>query len=89
MKTFKTILKIVGLMVYIILAFLTIAGLISYREHKQPDNIINPKEDTDKKIPFTKKNNAYGKFQNRISNFRRRKACAWRFRQNPAEGFET
>ena len=75
MKTFKTILKIVGLTVCIVLAFFTIAGLISTREYKQPDNIINPKEDTDK-IPFTKQINAYGKFQNRISNFRRRKACA-------------
>ena len=76
MKTFKTILKIAGLMICIVLAVLSIAGLISTQEeHKQPDNFINPKVDADK-IPFTKQFNAYGKFQNRISNFRRRKTCA-------------
>ena len=76
MKTFKTILKITGLMICIFLAVLSIAGFISTREeNKQPDNFINPKVDADK-IPFTKQINAYGKCKNRISNFRRRKACA-------------
>lgn len=75
MKTFKTILKIAGLSVCLILVLLTLVGLITQRVSKQPEHIINPK-DEDKKLSFLKPQNAYGKYQNHFSNFRRPCHCA-------------
>lgn len=75
MKTLKTILKIAGLCVCVILVLLTIVGLITQRESKQPEHIINQKEAA-KKLSFTKTTNAYGKFKNRNRNFRRHSHCA-------------
>ena len=75
MKTLKTILKIAGLCVCVILVLLTIVGLITQRESKQPEHIINLKEEG-KRLPFKKPFNAYGKYQNHFSNFRRTGHCA-------------
>ena len=76
MKTFKTILKIAGLMVCIVLTVLSIAGLIQYRNIQRTDKIfINPKEG--KKLSFKKhKKFAYDKHRKNFTLFRRRQAVA-------------
>ena len=77
MKTFKTILKVAGLMICIVLAVLSIAGLIATRESKQPESTkyINPKEG--KKLSFKKhKKFAYDKHRENFTHFRRHQAVA-------------